>query len=261
MIKPALLARLDSLRERLEEVAQLLGDQDVLADQKQFKALSMEHHELAPIIECYERFKSAEGDYEAAESMLSDPDPDMKELAREELAEAEQTRTELADELQRLLLPKDPADNSNVFLEIRAGTGGDEAAIFSGDLSVSDLETAWNDAYKASLGVSATRPSDGVLQDIHWSSGYFGYFPSYTIGNLYAASFKKQLESEMPTIWRSVRDGEFAPILAWLRSRIHERGAATTAHQIFTDAVGDRDPVSDLMDHLRSRHGALCGVG
>ena len=134
MIKPALLARLDSLRERLEEVAQLLGDPDVLADQKQFKALSMEHHELAPIIDCYKRFKSAEGDYEAAESMLSDPDPDMKELAREELAEAEQTRTELADELQRLLLPKDPADNSNVFLEIRAGTGGDEAAIFSGDL-------------------------------------------------------------------------------------------------------------------------------
>ena len=134
MIKPALLARLDSLRERLEEVAQLLGDPEILADQQKYKALSMEHHELAPIIDCYQRFESADEDARSAQAMLSDPDPDMKEMAREELADAEQRSSALSEELQRLLLPKDPADNSNVFLEIRAGTGGDEAAIFSGDL-------------------------------------------------------------------------------------------------------------------------------
>jgi peptide chain release factor 1 len=134
MIKPALLARLDNLKERLEEVAQLLGDPEVLSDQKMFRTLGQEHHELAPIIECYGRFESAASDVDNATAMLDDPDPEIKELAREELTAAQSQRDELANELQRLLLPKDPADNSNVFLEIRAGTGGDEAAIFAGDL-------------------------------------------------------------------------------------------------------------------------------
>ena len=134
MIKPALLARLDGLKERIEEVAQLLSDPGVLADQKQFRALSQEHHELAPIIDCYARFEGARAEVESATTMLADPDPEMKELAREELTAAQSEQTAITDDLQRLLLPKDPADESNVFLEIRAGTGGDEAAIFAGDL-------------------------------------------------------------------------------------------------------------------------------
>ena len=80
MIKPALLARLDNLRERLEEVAQLLADPEVMADQTQFRKLGQEHHELAPIIDCFERYQQAQQDVESARSMLSDPDPDMKEL-------------------------------------------------------------------------------------------------------------------------------------------------------------------------------------
>ncbi|MEM7407481.1 MAG: peptide chain release factor 1 [Pseudomonadota bacterium] len=133
-MKPALLARLDGLSERLEEVARLLGDPEVLADQRQFRTLGQEHHELAPIISCYGRYQQAEAEVDGAQTMLTDPDPEIKEMAREELAAAEGQRDTLADELQRLLLPKDPADEANVFLEIRAGTGGDEAALFAGDL-------------------------------------------------------------------------------------------------------------------------------
>jgi peptide chain release factor 1 len=134
MIKPALLARLDNLRERLEEVAQLLADPDVMSDQSQYRKLGQEHHELAPIIECYERYTQTQADVANARAMLSDPDPEMKELAREELADAQAQEATLEVELERLLLPRDPADSSNVFLEIRAGTGGDEAALFAGDL-------------------------------------------------------------------------------------------------------------------------------
>ena len=104
---------------------------------------------------------------------------------------------------------------------------------------------------------SVHHANEGVLQDVHWSSGLFGYFPSYTIGNLYAASFRFQMEEDLPEMWTGVARGEFGPILAWLRDKVHRHGHLLDAPQIFELAVGERDPVTDLMAHLRGRQGAL----
>jgi len=135
-----------------------------------------------------------------------------------------------------------------------------EQAIFAGDLAVADLRGAWDDAYAEVVGVRPDNARDGVLQDVHWASGAIGYFPSYTIGNLYAASLGAKLSDEMPDIWDKVRAGEFAPILGWLREKIHSRGHLADAPEIIRDAVGDRDPVEDLVSYLWGRHGRIYGV-
>jgi carboxypeptidase Taq len=136
-----------------------------------------------------------------------------------------------------------------------------ETALLTGDLPVADAAAAWDEAYERMLGIRPGSPTEGVLQDVHWASGYFGYFPSYTIGNLYASSFKACIEQDLPDLWDRVEAGDFAPVLDWLREKVHHRGAKVDAPEVFRDAVGDRDPVADLMAHLRSRHGALYGVG
>lgn len=136
-----------------------------------------------------------------------------------------------------------------------------ETALIKGDLAVSDLPDAWDAAYERLLGL---RPPDlltGVLQDVHWSSGLFGYFPSYTIGNLYAASLAAALVQDMPDLWQRVAGGDFAAVLSWLRSKVHSRGHLLDGPDLLAEATGGRDPVADFMDHLRSRQGALYGVG
>ena len=135
-----------------------------------------------------------------------------------------------------------------------------ELALISGELEVEDLEQAWDDAYEDVLMVRSEGPLQGVLQDVHWASGLFGYFPSYSIGNLYAASFRFRMEEEIPGMWEQVERGDFQEILGWLRNRVHSRGHIVDAPQIFADAVGERDPVEDLMRHLKSRCGVLYGL-
>jgi len=135
-----------------------------------------------------------------------------------------------------------------------------ETALLEGRLQVAELPDAWNDAYERIVTVRPTDVVDGVLQDVHWASGLFGYFPSYTMGNLYAASFRRQMELDVPEMWTLVERGDFAPILGWMRQKVHERGHIVDAPQIVRDAVGDRDPVADLVDHLRERQGALYGI-
>lgn len=133
-MKDSISLKLDNLADRYQELGALLSDASVISDQNKFRALSKEYSELKPVIACYRQYQSASNDLLAAEEMLSDADPEMKKLGEEEkkLALANQEALDL--ELQKLMLPKDQHDGSNVFLEIRAGTGGDEAAIFSGDL-------------------------------------------------------------------------------------------------------------------------------
>ncbi len=134
MIKPSLLEKLAALSDRHEELAALLGDADVIADQARFRAYSREYAEIEPVVQGYARYRKVLADMASAEVMLRDTDPEMRAMAQEELAHGAALREELELELQKLLLPRDPRDGSNVFLEIRAGTGGDEAAIFAGDL-------------------------------------------------------------------------------------------------------------------------------
>ena len=134
MIKPSLLEKLSALSDRHEELAGLLGDAGVIADQGRFRAYSREYAEIEPVVQGFARYRKVLADIASAEAMARDADPEMREMAQEELAHAARLRDELELELQKLLLPRDPRDGSNVFLEIRAGTGGDEAAIFAGDL-------------------------------------------------------------------------------------------------------------------------------
>jgi len=133
-VKASIRSKLENLSERLQEISALLSDPEVIGDQNRFRTLSQEYAELDPIVACFERYNQAQSDIDSAQEMLDENDAEMKELAQEELKDAQQRRSELEISLQKLLLPKDPNDNKNIYLEIRAGTGGDEAAIFVGDL-------------------------------------------------------------------------------------------------------------------------------
>ena len=133
-MKASLLNKLDALQDRFEELTALLGDAEVIANQNHFRAYSKEYAEVEPVVSAYQQLCKVQSDLEGAQALLKDNDPYMREMAEEEVAEAKQQLIELEANLQRMLLPKDPSDGRNVFLEIRAGTGGDEAAIFSGDL-------------------------------------------------------------------------------------------------------------------------------
>lgn len=133
-MKDSIRTKLETLIERHEEVGALLSDPEIIADQNRFRELSMEYAELEPIASCFSEFRLTSENINEARSMLKESDADMKEMAEEELKEAEPRLAELESELQKLLLPKDPNDHKSIYLEIRAGTGGDEAAIFSGDL-------------------------------------------------------------------------------------------------------------------------------
>ena len=133
-MKASIKTKLEGLQERHEEIAALLGDPDTISDQNRFRDLSREYSQLEPVVKAYGDHVSTTGDLESAREMANDSDPEMRDMAKEEIATAEEKLSALDDELQMLLLPRDPRDANNVFVEIRAGTGGDEAAIFAGDL-------------------------------------------------------------------------------------------------------------------------------
>ena len=134
LLTDSMMSKLESLRDRFEEVAALLSDAEVMTDRERFTALSKEYAEIEPVVGCYRRAMELEANIANNEQLLEEEDPEMRELAQQDIADCRAQLEDLTSELQTLLLPKDPNDQSNVFLEIRAGTGGDEAAIFSGDL-------------------------------------------------------------------------------------------------------------------------------
>ena len=131
-MKPSMIRKLATLSERLEELNRLMSSEGVTDNMDNYRRITQEHAEITPIVEQYHVFEQTEADMAEAQKMLSDPD--MKEFAQEEI-EAGKARLEAVElELQKLLLPKDPNDEKNIFLEIRAGTGGDESGLFAGDL-------------------------------------------------------------------------------------------------------------------------------
>lgn len=131
-MKESLRHRLDQMVDRFEEVTALLSDPDTISDSKKFRELSMEHSDLSEITTTWQDFVQAEADLQTANELLSDPE--MKEMALDEIEVARANIETLEERLNVMMLPKDPNDKATAFLEIRAGTGGDEAAIFSGDL-------------------------------------------------------------------------------------------------------------------------------
>ena len=135
-----------------------------------------------------------------------------------------------------------------------------ERALLEGTLAVRDLPEAWNQEMEQVVGIRPQKPSEGVLQDVHWASGAVAYFPSYTLGNLYAASLGCAIEEDLPQLWTQVEAGQFGDILAWLREKVHRHGHLYDAPELMRRAVGERDHVKDLLDYLWGRHGALYGV-
>lgn len=129
-----LLGKLEELRERYEEVGRLLGEPEVVADREKLPVLSREYSEIEPIVQEFERYLQTENEIADANTMLEDEDRDLRALAAESINELTVNLNEYTDSLQKLLVPKDPNDNANAYLEIRAGTGGEEAALFVGDL-------------------------------------------------------------------------------------------------------------------------------
>ena len=131
-MKPTIAARLAQLANRLEEITRLLGQEDATADLDQYRKLTREHAELTPVVELYRQYASGERDVETAQQMASDPS--MREFAETEIRETRERLAVLEQQLQQLLLPRDPNDDRNIFLEVRAGTGGDESGLFAGEL-------------------------------------------------------------------------------------------------------------------------------
>ena len=134
-MKTSLQKKLDTLLQRLQEISGLLSQPEVTADQDRFRELSKEYSQLEPVANCYKQYVSNAEAQQDAEEMLQSDDAEMKNLAEEEIASLNEQQQALEKEIQTLLLPEDPNDQRNVFLEIRAAAGGDESAIFAGDLA------------------------------------------------------------------------------------------------------------------------------
>lgn len=133
-MKESIRFQLESVGERFEEIAGLLADPDIIADQEQFRDLSKEYARVEPVVELFRQYQMLVDDIDAAEEMAHDSDGEVRQMGKDELVVLSERREILLLQLQKSLIPSDPHDDSNVFLEIRAGTGGDEAAIFAGDL-------------------------------------------------------------------------------------------------------------------------------
>ena len=150
-MKPSLINRLDQLVDRHEELSALLADPEVISDQKQFVAYSQEYTEIEPVVQLVQRRRSLTADLEELDSYLVGDDTEMKELAESEIPEIRAELESLDADLQIALVPKDPADSRSAFLEIRAGTGGDEAALFAGDLARMYLKFAEIQGWRAEV--------------------------------------------------------------------------------------------------------------
>lgn len=133
-MKSSLIEKLEVIADRYDELAALLSDQEVIQDQKKFRALSQEYAELEDVVKCFHSYKATKDQVADAKQLLADDDKELRELAEDDLQQSSAALEEIEARLQILLLPRDPNDRNNVFLEVRAGTGGDEAAIFVGDL-------------------------------------------------------------------------------------------------------------------------------
>ncbi len=129
-----------------------------------------------------------------------------------------------------------------------------ERALFAGELEVADLPDAWNESMQKLLGVTPTTNSDGCMQDVHWTDGSFGYFPSYTLGAIAAAQLFDAAVAAHPSIPESLGRGDFRDLLGWLKTHVHGRGSTASADTILTEATGGTYDARALLKHLRRRY-------
>ena len=135
-----------------------------------------------------------------------------------------------------------------------------EKQLIAGDLEVDDLPDAWDDMYEEFLGIRAPNRALGVLQDIHWSMGAFGYFPTYTLGNLYAAQLLAAARRDLPDHDEQIRRGEFAPLLTWMREHVHQRGSILEPADLVEEATGSPPSPEAFVDYLKDKVKRLYGV-
>jgi carboxypeptidase Taq len=135
-----------------------------------------------------------------------------------------------------------------------------ERALLSGELPVADVPGAWNERMKADLGVAVPDDARGCLQDIHWSMGSFGYFPTYTLGNLYAAQFWATLQAALPSLDDDLRRGEFGGLLAWLKESVHRHGRRFTAPELCERITGRRLSHEPLLAYLQAKLKPIYGI-
>jgi peptide chain release factor 1 len=162
-MKPSIRTRLQQVQARFEEIALLLSQPEVMSDQNRFRNLSVEYAQVEPLVRAWQQYQANEAAIDEVRQMLEDPD--LKELAEDELTEAERNREALEQSLQLLLLPKDPDDENNIFLEVRAGTGGDEAALFAGDLLRMYSRFAETQGWKVEI-LSASEGEHGGFKEV-----------------------------------------------------------------------------------------------
>lgn len=174
-MNPSIVRKLEGLLERYQEVQQLLGEPSVLSDQNRFRALSKEYSQLEEVAGCFTRYQQAVSDAQAAEEMLAEDDAEMRAMAEEEIAAAKELQQRLEKELQVLLLPKDPNDDRACYLEIRAGAGGDEAAIFAGDLFRMYSRYAEQHGWRVELVNTSDGDHGGYKEVVAYISGNGAY--------------------------------------------------------------------------------------
>jgi len=160
-----MFASLEDVVDRFREVEGLLSDPSVISDQKRYRELTKEHSDLSSVVAVYGKYKQVCGDIEGNRELLQDSDPEMKELAKAELPELESEQTSLEEQLKVLMLPKDPNDDKNIILEIRAGTGGDEAALFAADLFRMYSRYADRNRWKVEM-MSASETDGGGFKEV-----------------------------------------------------------------------------------------------
>jgi carboxypeptidase Taq len=132
-----------------------------------------------------------------------------------------------------------------------------EIALMQGALTVRDLPDAWNEKYREYLGIAPPDDAQGVLQDIHWSDGYFGYFPTYTLGNLIASQLWEKIRQDLPDLDQSIAAKDFQPLLAWLRTHIHQHGAKFEPMELLERVTGQRLTAEPYLAYLRSKFGEI----
>jgi carboxypeptidase Taq len=135
-----------------------------------------------------------------------------------------------------------------------------EVDLIEGRLKVEDVPEVWNAKVKQYLGLDVPNDTLGCLQDIHWSHGAMGYFPTYALGNLYAAQLFEQIEIDLPNLWEQVEAGDFSALLGWLRIHVHEHGRRLLPVEIVQQATGRAPSAQPYLNYLRKKYGALYGL-
>jgi carboxypeptidase Taq len=135
-----------------------------------------------------------------------------------------------------------------------------EQALLAGDLPTLDVPHAWNEAYRHALGVTPADDAEGCLQDSHWSAGLFGYFPTYTLGNIFAAQLFAKAEAELGSLEKSLAQGEFADLLGWLRAKVYRHGKRYPSVQLIEHVTGSPPHYQPLVCALRQKYGHLYGI-